>query len=86
MISGYEFHKLCKFSFCNRYPQNTNLHQLAENDFIFLNFDVFSQFFTFIHNFPKKLPKFNLLTHNSDQTFRIQHYTIEDFNPHKVRG
>jgi hypothetical protein len=84
MISGYEFHKLCKFSFCNRYPQNTNLHQLTENDFIFLNFDVFNQFFTFIHKFPIKLPKFNLLTHNSDQTFRIQHYNLIKPYIHKI--
>lgn len=75
-ISGYEFHKLCRFSFCNRYPQMTDLRQLRDGDFVFLNFDVFSQFFNFVRNFPMKLPKFNLVVHNSDQTFRVQHYNL----------
>ena len=74
MISGHEFHKLCKFSFCNRYPQKTDLVQLRENDFVFLNFDVFEQFYLFICKFRVKLPKFNLITNNRDKTFRTEHY------------
>jgi hypothetical protein len=50
----------------------TDLRQLRYGDFVFLNFDVFSQFFHFVRNFPMKLPKFNLVVHNSDQAFRIQ--------------
>ena len=76
LVSGYEFHKMCRFSFCDRYPLNTDLMQLRENDFIFLNFDTFNRFLAFIRNFPVKLPKFNLLTHNSDRTFRLQHYDL----------
>jgi len=74
MISGHEFHKLCQFSFCNRYPQRTDLSQLQENDFVFMNFDAFDQFYIFVRKFRIKLPKFNLITHNSDKTFRTDHY------------
>jgi hypothetical protein len=70
-VSGYEFHKLADHSFCPRYPINLNLHDIKENDLVFLNLDSSSDFLNRISSNPPK--KFRLITHNSDGSFSQQH-------------
>lgn len=66
LVSGYEFYKLSKQSFCPRY-QNKN-EELEENDFVFVNLSNYS---SFLQNLPKV--KVRLITHNSDSSFTLQH-------------
>ena len=72
LISGYEFYKICKWSFCPRYPINYNPNAIQLNDFLFLNLDYFEQFIHILTQC-EPLNKFILLTHNSDQKFISQH-------------
>jgi hypothetical protein len=67
MISGIEFYKLCDWNLCNRYPIKFDFNQISTDDFIFLNLDNFYEFISVLED--KNLPKFNLVTHNSDRTF-----------------
>jgi hypothetical protein len=46
----------------------TKFEEIKDGDFIFINFDYFLDT---IRNIPKKLPKFNLVSHNSDSTNQI---------------
>lgn len=73
MISGFEFHKFCEWSVCNRYPIIFNPHQVNEDDFVFLNLDLFSNFVNYLKQF-SNLKKFILVTHNSDQCFTKTHF------------
>jgi len=66
LVSGYEFYKLCKWNYCARYPINWIPEKVQENDFVFLNID---NFFMFLNTLKPGMPKFNVITHNSDQTF-----------------
>jgi hypothetical protein len=72
LISGYEFHKICKWSLCPRYQFVFEPNAIQLNDFLFLNLDYFEQFILIL-NQSKPLKKFILITHNSDQTFTSQH-------------
>jgi hypothetical protein len=73
LVSGYEFHKLCKFSFCPRYPVNVSFNKMEYGDNVFLNLDHFDQFIGILAQYPK-LKRFNLITHNSDRTFTKEHF------------
>ena len=84
MISGYEFHKFCKFSLCDRYPMMTKFEEIEDGDFIFLNFYLFDYFLDTIRRISKKLPKFNLVSHNSDRTFTNDHYHLLKPYVHKI--
>ena len=84
MISGYAFHRFCKFSLCDRYPMMTKFEEIKDGDFIFINFDLFDYFLDTIRNIPKKLPKFNLVSHNSDRTFSNDHYHLIKPYIHKI--
>ena len=84
MISGYAFHKFCKFSLCDRYPMMTKFEQINDCDFVFLNFDLFDYFLDTIRTIEKKLPKFNLVSHNSDKTFSNDHYNLIKPYIHKI--
>lgn len=74
-ISGYEFAKLAKWSFCPRYPIKFEPNSIQLNDFIFLNLDCIGQFVQIL-NQTKPSNKFILLTHNSDQKFTNYHLDI----------
>ena len=84
LISGYEFYKLCKWSFCNRYDKkfDFNINNVEENDLVFLNLDFFDAFYKKLESNKKK---FILITHNSDKTFdqnkynQIQNYVNKIF-------
>uniref|UniRef100_A0A6C0JGJ1 RXYLT1 C-terminal domain-containing protein n=1 Tax=viral metagenome TaxID=1070528 RepID=A0A6C0JGJ1_9ZZZZ len=67
-VSGFAFHKLCKWSICDRYPQNLHLQTIEENDLVFLNLDFLPHF---LYALQKSRPnnKFLLITHNSDLSF-----------------
>lgn len=84
MISGYAFHRFCKFSLCDRYPMMTKFEEIKDGDFIFINFDLFDYFLDTIRNITKKLPKFNLVSHNSDRTFSNYHYNLIKPYIHKI--
>jgi len=74
LVSGYEFYKLCKWSYCPRYESQFNPQLIQENDLVFLNLDYFIQFISALQqNNPKH--KFILITHNSDKPFTIQHFS-----------
>lgn len=66
LVSGYEFYKLCKWNYCARYPINWVPEKVQENDFVFLNLD---NYFMFLNTLKPNMPKFNLITHNSDASF-----------------
>jgi hypothetical protein len=66
LVSGYEFYKLCKISFCPRYQKKTI--SIEENDLVFVNLDNFEEF---LKNLPEA--KFRLITHNSDSIFSEDH-------------
>jgi hypothetical protein len=71
-ISGFEFHKICKWSICPRYQMNFKAKEIQTNDFVFLNLDCFAQFIQILfHSKPSN--KFILVTHNSDQKFTTIH-------------
>lgn len=73
LVSGYEFYKLCKWNYCARYPINWIPEKVQENDFVFLNID---NFFMFLNTLKPGMPKFNIITHNSDRSF-TEHYAKE---------
>ena len=75
LVSGYEFSKLCTHIFCPRYnPYMTDtLKNLKENDFVFLNLDYANTLLMYLQRY-SYLPKFNLITHNSDKSFDINYY------------
>lgn len=73
LVSGYEFHKLSKWSFCNRYPIRFNPTMIQENDIVFLNM---CQFEEFIRTLKAHMKKFILITHNSDRTFTDKHASL----------
>jgi hypothetical protein len=72
-ISGYEFYKIAKWSFCPRYPIKLELNNIEENDIIFLNLDYFERFLEILINYKPK-NKFILITHNSDKKFDEYYY------------
>lgn len=67
MISGKDFKSICNWNLCNRYDIKFNILEIKEDDFIFLNLDNIFQYIKLLKE--NKLPKFNLITHNSDLTF-----------------
>ncbi len=78
-ISGYEFHKICKWSLCPRYPVKFEPNAIQSNDMVFLNFDHFTQLIQMLKQTPPS-NKFILLTHNSDQKFTSTH--LETIRPY----
>jgi hypothetical protein len=62
---------------CDRYPMMTKFEQIEDGDFIFLNLDI-------IRTIQKKLPKINLVSHNSDRTFSTVHYNLIKPYIHKI--
>lgn len=73
LVSGYEFNKLAKWSYCPRYNTNFVPSLIKENDIVFLNLDYFIQFISILNtNRPKH--KFILITHNSDNPFTVEHF------------
>ena len=75
LLSGYEFHKISKWSFCPRYPSLFNPHNIQENDIVFLNLDCFNQFIRVLRDH-KPVNKCILITHNSDKTFTDVHASL----------
>ena len=75
LVSGYQFHKICKWSVCPRYPMNINTTQIQLNDTVFLNLDYFGQFIQLLQQSPPS-KQFVLITHNSDQTFNETHLKL----------
>lgn len=75
LVSGYEFSKLCTHVFCPRYNpyMKDTLSLLQENDFVFLNLDYANVLNMYLQRYPL-LPKFILITHNSDKSFDINYY------------
>jgi hypothetical protein len=72
-FSGYEYYKMCKLSFCPRYPKISE--EIKENDLVFVNLDNFEEL---LNNIPKN--KFRLITHNSDSSFTKDHLdSIKDY-------
>ena len=71
-VSGYEFYKLAKFSYCPRYPINFDPRKLQKDDIVFLNLDEFQPFCRILKS---SIPqyKFCLITHNSDKEFTEYH-------------
>ena len=75
LVSGFEFHKLAKWSFCHRYPLSLDMTKIDENDIVFLNLEDFNTFISIVHNTPPR-NKFVLISHNSDITFSDEHARI----------
>jgi len=75
LVSGYEFNKLCKYSFCPRYPVKLFDKNIEENAFVFLNLDHFCEFVNYVIKI-MPMNKFILLTHNHDITFTYEHFNI----------
>lgn len=74
LVSGFEFHKLCKWSYCPYYPINLNPLFIQYNDLVFLNLEYFVQFISILSENPPK-HKFILIIHNSNRPFTIEHFT-----------
>lgn len=72
-ISGYAYHHFAKWSFCNRYPYRMNSPEIQENDYVFLNLDLFPNFLQYLRQYPPK-HKFILISHNSDKHFSDYYY------------
>lgn len=75
IISGYEYFKLSKWSYCPHYVINFNPILVDENDIVFLNLEFFSQFVNLLMRFPPK-HKFILIAHNSYKSFTIEHFNL----------
>lgn len=69
LVSGYEFYKLSKISFCSRYKKKNE--EIQEDDLVFVNLDNFGEL---LSNIPKN--KFRLITHNSDNRFTEDHLNL----------
>jgi hypothetical protein len=74
-VSGFEFHKLCDYSYCPRYEVKVVTQDIKENSFVFVNLDNFIDFYRHITNI-KPNKKINLITHNSDKTFSFDYLTV----------
>lgn len=74
-ISGHEFYKLCKWSYCPRYPMNFDPNNVQTNDFVFLNLDLFSEFVEKLSQ-SSIANKLILFTHNSDAKFTLNHLNM----------
>ena len=72
LVSGYEFHKLATYSFCNRYNINLQPSNIKETDIIFLNLDLFNNFIKLMNNHNIKT-RCTIITHNSDLMFTDRH-------------
>lgn len=74
-ISGKGFNEECNLTFCRRYPNSfgTDISIIEEDQFIFLNLDLFWEFLNILVRNPPT-NKFTLVTHNSDLTFTDGHY------------
>jgi hypothetical protein len=73
LVSGYEFHKLAKWSYCPYYQVNFKPELIQENDIVFLNLDYFIQFISLLSHKPPK-HKFILIIHNSLLSFTLEHF------------
>lgn len=72
LVSGYEFYKLAKWSFCPRYQGPFDSKLIEENDIVFLNLDCFVQFIsTLKQNKPNN--KFILIVHSSNKPFIVEY-------------
>jgi hypothetical protein len=79
MISGLGFHKISDWSFDHRYKINLEPDKIKHNDFVFVNLDELNDFVNILNKNPPK-NKFNLITHNSDQTFYHNHFEkVKDY-------
>lgn len=74
-ISGLAFHKISKWSICQRYPISYNPYDIEEDDILFLNFENFVFLLNHLRETPPK-NKFILITHNSDKCFNKVHYNL----------
>jgi hypothetical protein len=74
-ISGYAYHHFAKWSFCIRYPFRMNSPEIKENDYVFLNLDLFQTFLQYLQQYPPP-HKFILISHNSDKHFSDYHYHL----------
>jgi len=82
LISGHEFHRICKWSYCPRYPVKVEPNNVKLNDLLFLNLDYFPQFLNGLRQQPLS-NKIVLITHNSDQKFTEAHFNaISPFVSH----
>jgi len=78
-ISGYTYHKMCKWSVCPRYEQKFDISKIEENDLVFLNLDYVELFSSYLSN-NKSSVRFNLITQNSDRDFDFSIFTkLEKF-------
>lgn len=81
-VSGSEFHRISKWSFCPRYPVKVEPGNIQLNDMLFLNLDYLPQFLNSLRQQPPK-NKFVLISHNSDQKFTEAHFNaISPFVTH----
>jgi len=76
-ISGYTYHKLCKWSVCPRYFQKFDPNEIKENDLVFLNLDFVERFAQFLNMNPPN-ERFRLITQNSDRPFTEDFLRILD--------
>ena len=82
-VSGFEFHRLSKWSFCPRYPVKFEPSEIKENDIVFLNLDCFERFIQVLEKCSSLTHKFKLITHNSDKSFTRAHLIrLLPFIPH----
>lgn len=75
VLSGLAFNKISDWSYDPRYPVNFNYNKLQDGDLVFLNLDYFYNFLQEIVRYGEK-KKFNLITHNSDQSFTNAHFEL----------
>jgi len=73
IVSGYEFYRICKWSFCPRYLARLEPNNIKHNDTLFLNLDYFGHLLNSLRNYPPA-NKFVLISHNSDQKFTEAHF------------
>ncbi len=73
LVSGFEFHKLCKYAYYHRYTCKFIDNDLKEGDYVFLNLDYFHEF---VKTLSKPINQFNLITHNSEKSFTAEHLKL----------
>ena len=79
MISGKDFKNYCRWNLCNRYEVNFNIHEIKENDFIFITTDLIRYVYNILNNLDFKV---NLIFHNSDSNFTDDLFNL--INKHNV--
>lgn len=77
IMSGHEYHKLCKWSLCTRYPIHFDNELIGEDDLVFIQggLDYLDDIKWMLWENPPS-NKFRAVIHNTDESYTLKHHTM----------